>query len=309
MTRHLFTLSRFNKYNPLFTTFAGAQKAWSALLAGAADLASQRPTVTPLFVLRQTGLCFVAAYLSCGAGMVWNDWVDRDIDANVSRTRDRPLAAGIVTTGEAMAWMLLQLLLSWLVLHVMLQGKDVWKHLLPIMIASFLYPFGKRPLARTLYIYPQYILAFVIAWPAVPGRAAISGRHDAFSHTMLHCLPICTTVFFWTLYLNTAYSYQDVVDDRKLNVNSLYNVAGRHTHGLLVALVSPILLCLPLHLAQFRSPWLWISWMGVWTAALATQLLRFDPKRPSSGGTLHKSNFVLGVWTIVACVVEVLLKT
>ncbi|RDA95882.1 hypothetical protein CP533_5187 [Ophiocordyceps camponoti-saundersi (nom. inval.)] len=306
MTRHLFALSRFNKYNPLFTTFAGA---WSALLAGAAELASHHRSVSLLFVLRQTALCFLAAYLFCGAGMVWNDYIDRDIDANVSRTKDRPLAAGKITTAQAMLWMLFQLFLSWLVLDVMLDGKDVWKHLLPVMIASFLYPFGKRPTARMLYIYPQYILAFTIAWPAVPGRAAISGRHDAFTDTIRQCLPICTTVFFWTLYLNTAYSYQDVVDDQKLKVNSFYNIAGRHTHALLVALVSPILVCLPLHLAQFRSPWLWISWMGVWTAALMVQLLRFDPKRPASGGSLHKSNFVLGVWTIVACVVEVLLKT
>ncbi|PFH58948.1 hypothetical protein XA68_13014 [Ophiocordyceps unilateralis] len=155
---------------------------------------------------------------------------------------DRPLAAGKITTTEAMIWMIFQLFLSWLVLNVMLEGKDVWKHLLPVMIASFLYPFGKRPMARMLYIYPQYILAFTIAWPAVLGRAAISARHDSFANTTRHCLPICTTVFFWTLYLNTAYSYQDVVDDRKLNVNSFYNIAGRHTHALLVVLVSPILL-------------------------------------------------------------------
>lgn len=115
-------------------------------------------------------------------------------------------------------------------------------------------------------------------------------------------------VFFWTIYLNTAYSYQDVVDDRKLKVNSFYNIAGRHTHLLLVLLVSPILVCLPLYLAEFRSTWLWISWMGVWTAALVLQLVQFDPQRPASGGSLHKSNFLLGFWTIIACAVEVFLN-
>ncbi|POR36058.1 4-hydroxybenzoate polyprenyltransferase domain protein [Tolypocladium paradoxum] len=304
LLRHLLSLSRFNKYNPVFTTFAGA---WSALLAGAAGLDDQRSAISPVFVFRQTALCFLAAYLFCGAGMVWNDWIDRDIDAKVSRTKHRPLAAGRVTTTEAMLWMVLQVIMSWGVLHIMVDGKDVWKHLIPVMVASILYPFGKRPMAQKLRIYPQYILAFTIAWPAIPGRAAIYGQHESFAKTARQCLSLCTMVYFWTIYLNTAYSYQDVVDDQKLNVTSFYNVAGRHTHLLLVVLVSPILVFLPLYLFEFHSTWLWISWMGVWTAALAAQLVRFDPKQPASGGSLHKSNFMLGVWTIIACAIEVFL--
>lgn len=182
------------------------------------------------------------------------------------------------------------------------------KHVIPVMIASMLYPFLKRPTAKKLHIYPQYMLAFTIAWPAIPGRAAICGRDESFSETVRYCLPLCTVVFFWTIYLNTAYSYQDVVDDRKLNVNSFYNIAGQHTHLVLVALVCPIIGCLPLYLTQFQSTWLWVTWMGVWTAAFAVQLALFDAKQPSSGGSLHKSNFVLGIWTIVVCSVELLLK-
>lgn len=176
------------------------------------------------------------------------------------------------------------------------------------MLASILYPFGKRPMARRLRVYPQYILAFTIAWPTLPGRAAIYGCHESFSETARQCLPLCTMVFFWTIYLNTAYSYQDVVDDRKLKVNSLYNIAGRNIHLLLVLLVGPIVAFLSIYLDEFRSVWLWISWMGVWIAALVMQLLHFDPKCPASGGTLHKGNFLLGIWTIVACVVEVFLS-
>jgi 4-hydroxybenzoate polyprenyltransferase len=99
--------------------------AWSALLAGAAELADQRSTISPAFVFQQTALCVLAAYLFCGAGMVWNDWIDRDIDANVARTKHRPLAMGSVTTAQAMVWMMLQVIMSWGVLHVMLDNKDV----------------------------------------------------------------------------------------------------------------------------------------------------------------------------------------
>jgi 4-hydroxybenzoate polyprenyltransferase len=70
-------------------------------------------------------------------------------------------------------------------------------------------------------------------------------------------------VFFWTIYLNTAYSYQDVVDDRNSNVNSFYNALGDHIRLLLSLLVAPILVCLPVYLSSFHSMWLWVSWMGV----------------------------------------------
>ncbi|OLN95583.1 4-hydroxybenzoate geranyltransferase 1 [Colletotrichum chlorophyti] len=302
---HLVTLSRFNKYNPLFTTFAGV---WSALLAGATELADPNNTLQPAFVFRQATLCFLAAYLFCGAGMVWNDWVDRDIDAKVARTKDRPLAAGTVTTVDAMLWMVLQLLMSSAVVHNMLDGKDVWRHMIPLVVASLLYPYGKRPMALKLRIYPQYILGFTIAWPAIMGRAAIQGRYESFGDSVGYCFPLCCMIFFWIIYLNTAYSYQDVVDDRKINVNSFYTVAGRNFHRFLVVLVSPILMCMPLYLLRFRSLWLWASWMGVWTASFVVQLSQFDPQRPASGGSVHKSNFLLGVWTIIACAVEVSLN-
>lgn len=95
------------------------------MLAGAAQIADQPSAGSLAFVFRQTALCFLAAYFFCGAGMVWDDWVDRDIDANVARTKNRPLVTGMVTTTEAMIWMVLQVAASWLVLHIMLNGKDV----------------------------------------------------------------------------------------------------------------------------------------------------------------------------------------
>lgn len=57
--------------------------------------------------------------------MVWNDWVDRDIDANVERTKNRPLAAGRVTTTSAMVWAVLQGVVSYVLLDRALGGKDV----------------------------------------------------------------------------------------------------------------------------------------------------------------------------------------
>jgi 4-hydroxybenzoate polyprenyltransferase len=57
--------------------------------------------------------------------MVWNDWVDRDIDANVQRTKDRPLALGRLKTSEVMAWMVVQFGTAWAILYWMLDGHNM----------------------------------------------------------------------------------------------------------------------------------------------------------------------------------------
>jgi 4-hydroxybenzoate polyprenyltransferase len=106
-------------------------EAWSALLSGAVLLGEKSPNISPGFVFRQTALCILAAYLFCGAGMVWNDWVDRDTDIHVARTKNRPLAAGTITTAEAMIWTMAQVTMSWGVLRIMLEGNDVLWTLFP----------------------------------------------------------------------------------------------------------------------------------------------------------------------------------
>jgi 4-hydroxybenzoate polyprenyltransferase len=58
--------------------------------------------------------------------MVWNDWVDRDIDAHVARTKNRPLAAGRLSTEEAMLWMLLQAGVATTFLYWMMDGRYVF---------------------------------------------------------------------------------------------------------------------------------------------------------------------------------------
>lgn len=178
--------------------------------------------------------------------------------------------------------------------------------MLPVVIGSFLYPYGKRPTMRKFFIYPQYILGFTIAWPAVPGRAAIFHGNESFAETVAGSMTLLNMVFFWTIFLNTAYSYQDVVDDRKMGVHSFYNVLGKHVHLLLWLLLVPVAICVPMYLHQFHSTWLWISWGGVWALSLLRQITRFDAKDPSSGGGLHVDNFLLGAWTSFACVAELL---
>jgi 4-hydroxybenzoate polyprenyltransferase len=102
---------------------------WATLLAGANEITANPTSVSTNHILRQALLCFLCGYIYCGAGMVWNDWVDRSIDKNVARTKNRPLAAGRVTVTEGFIWMLVQFSVSWWLMDIMLEGHDVYDNL------------------------------------------------------------------------------------------------------------------------------------------------------------------------------------
>jgi 4-hydroxybenzoate polyprenyltransferase len=57
--------------------------------------------------------------------MVWNDLIDSKIDREVSRTKNRPIAAGRVTAKQALAWIMVQFLASWYLVHCTLGGQKV----------------------------------------------------------------------------------------------------------------------------------------------------------------------------------------
>ncbi|KAL4994470.1 UbiA prenyltransferase family-domain-containing protein [Aspergillus recurvatus] len=306
----LFVLSRFNRYNPLLATFAGV---WATLLAGSNKIARSQgqdadiDPISPEYVVQQALLCFTCSFLFCGAGMVWNDWIDLHIDRQVARTKNRPLARGAVTTSEALLWMGAQYVASWFLVSWMLEGENVLAAMLPVTLSTILYPFAKRPIFRRLHIYPQYLLGFTLAYPSLIGVLAIKGLNQPLSASISESLPLAMMVFTWTLYLNTAYSYQDIEDDQKMGVNSSYVLAGSYIHYLLVLLAGLALGALGSQLAVQGSEWLWGSWMGVWLWSFLGQLGRFDKTRPESGGGLHRENFLLGVWTVGICAVELVL--
>lgn len=74
---------------------------WSLWLA---RRAVPEPEVLVIFLL--------GVVLMRSAGCVINDWADRKFDPHVERTRDRPLAAGIVSPREALALAALLLLIA-----------------------------------------------------------------------------------------------------------------------------------------------------------------------------------------------------
>ncbi|KJZ80341.1 hypothetical protein HIM_00191 [Hirsutella minnesotensis 3608] len=305
LVRTLIDVSRFDKYNSLFAIFPGV---WSICLAATSRYAEGAQL--PLgWILEHAGLAFLYTYLLSGAGMVWNDWIDRDIDAQVARTKTRPLASGRLSTTTALVWMMIQYAGSAWLMNRLLSGQNLWTFMLPLTTGIILYPFGKRPICRKLGIYPQYILGVSSALTIPPAWASIYGGQIPSEELKIRVLPLCTFLLLWTLYFNTAYSYQDIKDDSKLNVNSAYVLAGKYIHAFLFAQAVAVIAIIPWILGSTSSTWLWFSWFGVWTASMGEQMYLFDAKDPQSGGKVHRRNFALGLWTACSCLVELLLSS
>lgn len=148
-----------------------------------------------------------------GAGCTFNDIVDRKIDAQVARTRARPIPSGAVSVTGAVVFLILQCLVG---LAVLLQFN--W-FAVGLGAASLLlvaaYPFMKR-----ITWWPQAWLGLTFNWGALLGFAAQTGRLDV-ADGMLYA-----GLFFWTLGYDTIYALQDKADDELIGVKSTARLFG-----------------------------------------------------------------------------------
>jgi 4-hydroxybenzoate polyprenyltransferase len=138
---------------------------WSAALAAAVgrDLKALSLTIA---------LFFVGAFVMRGAGCTWNDITDRDLDAQVERTRSRPIPAGQVSVPQAMVFLVAQALIG-LVVLLQFNRFAVATGIASLVIVAA-YPFMKR-----ITYWPQIVLGLAFSWGALMGFAVTFGRIDA----------------------------------------------------------------------------------------------------------------------------------
>ncbi len=142
-----------------------------------------------------------------GAGCVYNDIVDRDLDAQVARTATRPLPSGLVGLKAAWGWLLTLAVVGLIVLlQLRWEAQLVALGSLALVAA---YPFMKR-----ITWWPQIWLGLVFSWGALVGWIAISGTADA-AMWWLYAGSIC-----WVIGYDTIYAMQDREDDALVGIKS-----------------------------------------------------------------------------------------
>jgi 4-hydroxybenzoate polyprenyltransferase len=176
---------------------------WSLWLA---RRAAPEPDVLLIFLL--------GVILTRSAGCVINDCADRRFDPHVERTRDRPLATGIVTLREALA-LAAALLLVAFVLVLQLNWLTVMLAFAALAI-TVIYPFLKR-----FFVFPQ-------AWLGVAFSFSIPMAYAAqLGYIPLAGWALMGATFFWIIAYDTEYAMVDRDDDLKLGLKSSAIVLGR----------------------------------------------------------------------------------
>jgi 4-hydroxybenzoate polyprenyltransferase len=158
----------------------------------------------------------IGAVAMRGAGCTLNDLVDRDFDAQVARTRTRPLPSGAVTPRQAVVFLVLQLALGAAVLFSFNRFAIAVGLAVLVLIAT--YPFMKR-----ITYWPQLFLGLNFNWGALLGWAAMRGELD-LAPALLYAGGIA-----WTLGYDTIYAHQDKEDDVRIGVKSSALALGART--------------------------------------------------------------------------------
>ena len=161
-------------------------------------------------------LFLIGAIAMRGAGCVYNDILDRDIDAKVARTRGRPLPSGAVSVKAAWAWLLVQCVVGLAVLAALPRlAQFVALGSLPLIA---LYPLMKR-----ITWWPQAWLGIVFNWGALVAGAAATDPPMLRPETYA----LYAGCILWTIAYDTIYALQDREDDALVGVKSTARLFGK----------------------------------------------------------------------------------
>lgn len=249
---------------------------WAIALAGAAPLTLEFAT---LFILFGVG-----AVVMRGAGCTYNDICDRDFDAQVARTRDRPLPAGEVTVFQAVLFMTLLLAMGFGVL------VSFNTYAIGVGVASLVLVFT-YPLMKRVTFWPQFFLGLAFNWGALLGWAAVRAE------LALPAILLYVAGIFWTLGYDTIYAHQDRPDDPAAGIKSTARRLGLGSKPWLYGFYGATILFLGLTGQVIGLGWPFWLGLGLGAGQLVWQVWDVDIDDPPDCLAKFKSNRLFG-WLI-----------
>lgn len=230
--------------------------------------------------------CAVGAFLMRGAGCTWNDLADREIDAEVARTRSRPLPSGQVTPAGALGWGIAQSLLAFLIL-VSFGFPAIWWGVASLALVA-IYPFAKR-----FTWWPQIFLGLAFNWGALLLWVASTGG-IALAPVLLYVAGL-----FWTLHYDTIYAHQDREDDALVGVKSTARLFEERTEDMLWLFIAGAAVCATLAVLAAGGGWPGMVGVAAFAAHLSWQTMRLDIDDPARCLVLFRSNRTAGLLLLV----------
>ena len=177
------------------------------------------------------------------AGCAINDFADRKVDGAVERTKNRPLATGIISAKEAIFVFLTLVAASAVMLLFLPIETFYWSF--GALFLAFIYPFMKR------YTHlPQVFLGAAFSWSIPMGYTAMGVTPD------LTCWLLYFGNLAWTVAYDTQYAITDREYDLKIGVKSTAILFGRYDIQIIsiLQLLSMVLIGGALYLENILIP-------------------------------------------------------
>ncbi|MCK5902221.1 MAG: 4-hydroxybenzoate octaprenyltransferase, partial [Cocleimonas sp.] len=195
----------------------------------------------------------LGVFLMRSAGCAINDYADRDFDAHVERTKQRPLAAGKIAPKEALMVFAVLILMAF-ILVLQLNATTLLLSIGALLLAAS-YPFMKR-----YHSLPQVHLGAAFAWSIPMAFTAVTENNPP----LLAWLLFIATLLWITAY-DTMYGMVDREDDLKIGIKSTAILFAHHDKLIigLLQIISLLLLILIGVLAERQL----FYFLGVITAA------------------------------------------
>lgn len=223
-------LCRFDK--PIGTELVFWPTMWALWIAGQGT-----PSVAILIPMI-LGTIFMRA-----AGCAINDFADRKVDGAVERTKNRPLATGVIKAREAIYVFLFLVVASACMLFFLPIETFYWSF--GALFLAFIYPFMKR------YTHlPQVFLGAAFSWSIPMAYTAVGVEPN------LTCWLLYFGNLAWTVAYDTQYAITDRDDDLKIGVKSTAILFGKYDIEIisLLQLASILLIGAALYLENLLIP-------------------------------------------------------
>ena len=255
--------------------------AWGVLLAG--GMPTLRGGEWALL-----GWLLLGSIVMRGAGCVYNDIVDAELDRQVVRTASRPVASGRVSKRAAWVWLLVLCLIGLAVLwQLRWQAQLVALGSLALVAA---YPFMKRIMG-----FPQAWLGLVFTWGAPVGWIALRGDR------LEVMLALYAGALCWCMGYDTVYALQDREDDAMVGIGSSALTLGKHVKGGVTAFYCGAIALWGLAFWLLRPDWLALLALVPAALHLGWQVATLDADNGENALARFRSNRTLGLLVALAC--------
>ena len=258
---------------------------WALLIAGNGR---PDPGILAIFVL--------GVVVMRSAGCVINDYADREIDPYVRRTRNRPIADGRVSPGEALKLFLFLCFIAF-GLVLLLNWQTILLSFVAVALAAG-YPFAKR------YTHlPQVVLGAAFSMAIPMAFTALTGEVTRVAWLLF------IANLLWTTAYDTMYAMVDREDDLKIGVKSTAILFG-DVDVIIIGIIQAMVF-LALFLAGALVPMGAFYYMGVTVAiglALYQQELIKERDRDRCFEAFLNNNW-LGMVIFIGIAVDYMVRT